>query len=169
MADSTTPTSSSETQVYLGVAIEINNKVITLEPKKAISNIKQYGLEVGLPKGTTVNLGTVGNGIDSILGTISQGTTLPKKEDVPQVLQSTWETLTNAEITITSFHVMIPGTETKIPNTQTKETTTRFTAGLSATWEGDKGHLVGTVNIKGIYVEVSNEKPSIDTVIAPSG
>lgn len=150
------------TQVFLGVGIQLGEKTFFLEPKKAISDIKKYGLEIGLPEGQTIQLGSVRTGVNGILDTISPGTRLPEKAAVPEMLQSGWDTLLSAEIAVTDFHVKVPGTESKIPGTEQQQTTTQFTVGLSATWQGDKGKLFGNVKLRGIFVTVSNEKVAVD-------
>ena len=152
-----------KTQVFLGVSIQLGTEIFYLEPKKAISDAQKYGMEIGLPEGKTIDLGTVGEGIDSILDTISPGTKLPSQDKVPPQLQSAFKTLTSANISITDFHVKVPGSETKTSD-GSLETHAYYTVGLSATWDGDHGHLFGNVSIKGIFVKVSNEEVAIDPV-----
>lgn len=160
----TVPLVPLTTQVFLGVGIQLGDETFFLEPKKAISDIKKYGLEVGLPEGKIIPLGSVQSGVNGILDTISPGTRLPTKEQVPTMLQSGWDALLSAEIAVTDFHVKVPGSETKIPGTAIKQETTQFTVGLSATWQGDKGTLFGNVKLRGIFVKVSNELVAVDPV-----
>ena len=154
------------TQVFLGVAIQLGKETFYLEPKKAISDTKKYGMEIGLPKDKIINLGTVKDGVDSILKTISgsSNTKLPTEQEVPDLLKPTFRMISSAEISITDFHVKVPGTETKTPDGKSPETTTYYTVGLSATWDGDHGKLFGDVSLKGIFVKVSNEEVAIDPV-----
>ena len=46
-----------QTKIYLGVAIELAGKTISLEPKNAIQELKTKGIEVELPPGERVYLG----------------------------------------------------------------------------------------------------------------
>ncbi|NEO48417.1 MAG: hypothetical protein F6K55_31625, partial [Moorea sp. SIO4A3] len=60
----------ADTKVFFGVSLELAGKTISLEPKNAINEIKEKGIEVELPAGERVYLGTVGTSLGSIIGTL---------------------------------------------------------------------------------------------------
>jgi hypothetical protein len=77
---SETQPTATETKIYFGVALELAGKVISLEPKNAINELKEKGIEVELPPGERVYLGTVGQSLNSILqtlGAVEAGKPLP--------------------------------------------------------------------------------------------
>ncbi|AOY81738.1 hypothetical protein BJP36_19315 [Moorena producens JHB] len=60
----------SDTKVFFGVSLELAGKTISLEPKNAITELKEKGIEVELPAGERVYLGTVGTSLSSLLTTL---------------------------------------------------------------------------------------------------
>lgn len=155
------------TSVKLGVAFDLNGTPVTLEPKEAIDDIKQKGIELELPK--RLELGKVGDGVDSILKQLGSNYRLNQetpseagvqiisiKEKLPDFspLQNAYGKVETATLSVEKFHAKIPGqTDTKNGQTETK-----YTIGLSATWQLD-GPETG-LTLTGIYFEVSNEGTS---------
>ena len=156
-----------EPAAFLGIVVNVDGKDISLAPKTAISNIARDGIDVGLPEGKSVALGSTENGINGILkaftGSRPNGDPVVKLPDVKELpdfepLQKAYAVFLKAQLTIEDFHVKIPGTATKIPGTEALDKNKYYTVGLSATWDGDDGKLFGDISIKGIYLEVSNER-----------
>ncbi|EGJ29885.1 MULTISPECIES: hypothetical protein [Moorena] len=169
----------SETKVFFGVSLELAGKTISLEPKNAISELKEKGIEVELPAGERVYLGTVGTSIGSIMSTLgvddtsfivskeeadndSSGTLTEgaiKSDFLPDiaVLQNAADLVLEAGLYVDEFHVRIPGAATS--GTVTKEKTA-YTVGLSAEWQDDAGQLIDglELKLKGVYFKVSNEE-----------
>jgi hypothetical protein len=174
MAESGTPPTSetkTKTKVYFGVALELAGKTIALEPKNAINELKTKGIEVELPPGERVYLGTVGNSLKKILGTLgvpdgdidsfldSEGKL--KADALPDIaaLKKATGLVLGAGLFVDQFHVKIPGTAATLPGGASKEKTS-YTVGLSAEWLEDAGNLIDGLDLKlrGIYLKVSNEE-----------
>ncbi|NEO68808.1 hypothetical protein [Moorena sp. SIO3H5] len=167
----------SETKVFFGVSLELAGKTISLEPKNAISELKEKGIEVELPAGERVYLGTVGTSIGSIMSTLGVEDTsfIVTDKDVEAddtltegaikasflpdiaVLQNAADLVLEAGLYVDEFHVRIPGAATS--GTVTKEKTA-YTVGLSAEWQDDAGQLIDGLDLKlkGVYFKVSNEE-----------
>jgi hypothetical protein len=175
MADEIVP--ASQTKVYLGIALELAGKVIALEPKNAIQELKTKGLEVELPPGERVYLGTVGESLVSIFGTLGVEeetigtflhTTEPnrgklKEDELPDIsaLKNAANLVFDAGLYVDAFHVRIPGsaTTTGTPGSPAPKEKTAYTVGLSAEWQGDAGRLIDGIDLKlrGLYFKVSNQ------------
>ena len=158
------------TKVFFGVSLELAGKVISLEPKNAISEIKTKGIEVELPPGERVYLGTVGSSLNSIMTTLGVDDKIDsfldpttgalKKEALPdiQALQDAVGTVVEAGLYIDEFHVRIPGSSASVNSKITKDKTA-YTVGLSAEWQEDSGDLIQGLQLKlrGVYFKISNE------------
>ncbi|EKV02709.1 hypothetical protein Lepto7375DRAFT_4971 [Leptolyngbya sp. PCC 7375] len=158
---------AAESKVFFGVVLELDGQEIALQPQNAITEIKEKGIEVGLPAGERVVLGTVGERLKGILealgvddisflkadGTLDE-TQLP---DIPAI-QTAVNLLTQANLAIEDFHLRIPPTGTSATAPSKEETA--YTVGLSATWTGDAGTLIESLDLKlkGLYFKVSNEE-----------
>ncbi|NEO15779.1 MULTISPECIES: hypothetical protein [Moorena] len=167
----------ADTKVFFGVSLELAGKTISLEPKNAINEIKEKGIEVELPAGERVYLGTVGTSLGSIIGTLGveadfivtadeaaqSGGTLKEGAIDPDVLpditvlQNAANLLLEAGLYVDEFHVRIPGAAT---NGTVAKDKTAYTVGLSAEWQDDAGKLIDGLDLKlrGIYFKVSNEE-----------
>ena len=167
----------SDPKVFFGVSLELAGKTISLEPKNAIEDLKEKGIEVELPAGERVYLGTVGTSIGTIIetlgvqadfivtekeatdsgGTLTEGAI--KSDFLPNidVLQDAAELVLEAGLYVDEFHVRIPGAATS--GTVTKEKTA-YTVGLSAEWQDDAGQLIDGLDLKlkGVYFKISNEE-----------
>ncbi len=154
----------ADVNVKLGVAFDLNGTAIALEPKEAINEIKTKGIELQLPQ--KVELGQVGNGIDSILSKLGSAQTVSGiKEQLRdfEPLTKVYDKVTEAILSVEKFHAKIPGSdyldEKKKTDTNYKLSSKdyKYTIGLSATWPvtGDEQGLTLT----GIYFEASNEQP----------
>lgn len=174
----------AETKVYFGVALELAGKTIALEPKNAIDEIKTKGIEVELPPGERVYLGTVGQSLGQIFGTlgVEQATTDKflnadgslKESELPDIpaLKKAAGLVLDAGLFVDEFHVRIPGTAAgttpTLPagtppapgSTGAAKEKTAYTVGLSAEWQADAGNLIDGLDLKlrGIYFKVSNEE-----------
>ncbi|AOX01286.1 hypothetical protein BJP34_19240 [Moorena producens PAL-8-15-08-1] len=167
----------TKTKVFFGVSLELAGKIISLDPKNAIDEIKEKGIEVELPAGERVYLGTVGTSFNTILqtlGAVDEGETASflntdgtlNTEELPDitVLQNAANLLVEAGLYVDEFHVRIPGStanETVSENTTVvKKDKTAYTVGLSAEWQDDAGQLIDGLDLKlrGIYFKVSNEE-----------
>lgn len=183
----TPPVTPPATKVYFGIALELAGKTISLEPKNAITEIREKGIEVELPPGERVYLGTVGSSLESIfsaLGVDEINKFLVTKEDVksnsalvlgsikqdvlPDItaLKTAANLVLEAGLFVDEFHVRIPGsgaTAATAPAdgaiTAANKAKTAYTVGLSAEWQGDAGNLIDSLQLKlkGIYFKVSNE------------
>ncbi|NEP53520.1 MAG: hypothetical protein F6K65_33865, partial [Moorea sp. SIO3C2] len=111
----------SETKVFFGVSLELAGKTISLEPKNAITELKEKGIEVELPPGERVYLGTVGSSLNSIMSTLGVSSTEIdsfldpttgelKADALPDitVLQNASNVLVEAGLYVDEFHVRIP-------------------------------------------------------------
>lgn len=171
-----------KTNVRLGVTFDLNGETIALEPKQAITEIKQKGIDLELPK--RMVLGQVGKNVDAIFTQLGSKMTVEEiKGNLPEFtpLTALYDKVTEATLSVERFHAKIPGdgTETKLPGdekiekpdpvkktvngTEAKPEAKKpilYTIGLSATWELD-GTETG-LTLTGIYFEVSNEKPVLD-------
>ncbi|MDJ0589440.1 MAG: hypothetical protein QNJ72_05490 [Pleurocapsa sp. MO_226.B13] len=160
---------TNQTKVYFGLVFDVDGKEVSLEPTTAINEIKENGIECGLPDNTKVSLGRAGDRINGILKTFGTDSTIPTtdeeiNETLPEIdaLKTAYKKVVDAVLTIEDFHVKIPGSKAKAIN---PNSSTLYTIGLSATWPeipdtaadaGDTG--VGSLALKGIYLTVSNEK-----------
>ncbi|NEQ45858.1 MAG: hypothetical protein F6K00_20870 [Leptolyngbya sp. SIOISBB] len=169
----TTSTTATETKVYFGVALELAGKVIALEPKNAINELKEKGIEVELPPGERVYLGTVGQSLNSILqtlGAVEDGETASfltedgklNEDELPDIsaLKTAANLVVDAGLYVDAFHVRIPGSAAPAGGTgpATKDKTA-YTVGLSAEWVEDAGQLIEGLDLKlrGVYFKVSNQ------------
>ena len=166
------PTATT-TKVYFGVALELAGKVISLEPKNAINEIKEKGIEVELPPGERVYLGTVGNSLNSILqtlGAVENGETASflnsngtlKEGELPNIaaLKTAANLVVDAGLYVDAFHVRIPGSAASEGTASTAaKDKTAYTVGLSAEWQEDAGQLIEGLDLKlrGVYFKVSNQ------------
>ncbi|NET67258.1 MAG: hypothetical protein F6K63_23870 [Moorea sp. SIO1G6] len=167
----------SETKVFFGVSLELAGKTISLEPKNAITEIKEKGIEVELPAGERVYLGTVGTSLNSILqtlGAVDPDTTASflnadgtlNSDELPDitVLQNAASVLVEAGLYVDEFHVRIPGSSASTINDQgnkvVDKTKTAYTVGLSAEWQENSGQLIDGLDLqlKGVYFKISNEE-----------
>ena len=174
-----------DTKVFFGVSLELAGKTISLEPKNAITEIKEKGIEVELPPGERVYLGTVGSSLNSIMGTLGVDSAeidsfldadgSLKQDALPEisVLQNAANLLVEAGLYVDEFHIRIPGSSANenetVTDQNTNETTTTtvvkkektaYTVGLSAEWQDDAGQLIDGLDLqlKGVYFKVSNEE-----------
>lgn len=111
----------AETKIYFGVALELAGKTIALEPKNAIDEIKQKGIEVGLPPGERVYLGTVGQSLGKIFASLGVGPETTdkflnadgslKESELPDItaLKTAAKLVLEAGLFVDEFHVKIPG------------------------------------------------------------
>ena len=172
-AKDTTIATTNQTKVYFGLVFDVDGKEVSLEPTTAINDIKENGIECGLPANTTVSLGRAGDRINGILKTFGTDSTIPTTDKeieatLPDIeaLQTAYKKVVDAVLTIEDFHVKIPGSKAKAIN---PNASTLYTIGLSATWpeipknedntppaSGETG--VGSLALKGIYLTVSNEQ-----------
>lgn len=144
------------TNVKLGVAFDLNGEAIALEPKQALSEIKEKGIDLELPQRAV--LGRAGDGLDGILkqlGSDETVTTIKGKLPDFEALTKAYEKVADATLNVEQFHAKIPGTIDK----QKGQTSILYTIGLSATWELD-GTETG-LTLTGIYFEASNEQPAL--------
>ncbi|NEP36388.1 hypothetical protein [Moorena sp. SIO3B2] len=167
----------SETKVFFGVSLELAGKTISLEPKNAITELKEKGIEVELPPGERVYLGTVGSSLNSIMSTLGVSSTEIdsfldpttgelKADALPDitVLQNAANLLVEAGLYVDEFHVRIPGSSASSTdasgNKVVDKTKTAYTVGLSAEWQEDSGQLIDGLDLKlrGVYFKVSNEE-----------
>lgn len=178
MADTANLATTNKTKVYFGLVFDVDGKEVSLEPTTAINEIKENGIECGLPANTAVSLGRAGDRINGILETFGTDSTIPTTdgeidETLPDIeaLKTAYKKVVDAVLTIEDFHVKIPGSKAKEIATQMQqEASTLYTIGLSATWptpertdnENDDTPAsetgVGSLALKGIYLTVSNEQ-----------
>lgn len=164
----------TKTKLFFGVAVELGGKVISLEPKNAIQDLKTKGIEVDLPPGERVYLGTAGNslksifetlGVDSISTYIDDNGNL-KESELPDIapLREAAKIVSSAGLYIEEFHIRIPGKAPGEPASsskiQNKKESTAYTVAVSAEWKDDKGKLIEGLNLqlRGLYFKVSNEE-----------
>jgi hypothetical protein len=174
---SLTQNTPPSTKVYFGVALELAGKTIALEPKNDITKLREKGIEVELPPGERVYLGTVGSSLVTIFDTLGvEATTVGeflettgtdkgklKADALPDIaaLKRATSLVLDAGLFVDEFHVKIPGSAPKGTGTAavaSKEKTT-YTVGLSAEWQEDAGQLIEGLDLKlrGVYFRVSNE------------
>jgi len=137
---------------YMGVVLEINGKEIALEPKTAITNIKQTGLEAGLPAGTEVHLGSIAGGLEGFIQKIDTSFKLPPKTDIPGPLQGMYGALTSVELTVNDLYVNIPPTAEK----GKPQASTGYRLGLYVGWP-EPQTLVGDLKLKGFSIKIENK------------
>ncbi|MEG4144667.1 hypothetical protein [Microcoleus sp. Pol12B5] len=163
MATTPTITKTPTTKVKLGVTFDLNGEPIALQPKEAIDQIKEKGIELTLPQ--KVKLGKAGDGINSILENLKSDYRVSVvegkkniKEQLPafKILTDTYDKVMTAELSVEKFHVKIPGSGTV-------EKSTLYTIGLSAVWgKSDQGTDLSGLTLTGIYLEISNEETSTE-------
>lgn len=172
MTDPAPATTTTTADVYFGLVFELQGekgpKEIVLEPKTAVNNIKEYGIECTLPE--RVSLGTVGSNIDAVLQSI--GSKMNNEKIKKQVndagisaLSGVYDKVSSAVLSIEQFHIKIPGSiekEAAKVNASQPAPVTKYTVGVSATWPKESGppkssDLPGTLTLRGIYLTVSNE------------
>ena len=174
----------TKTKVFFGVSLELAGKTISLEPKNAIDEIKEKGIEVELPAGERVYLGTVGTSLINIMGTlgvaldpddnennfiltedteidgriVEKGSINPTLLPDIDVLEQAANLVLEAGLYVDEFHVRIPGAATE--NGKVAQDKTAYTVGLSAEWQDDAGQLIEGLDLKlrGIYFKISNEE-----------
>ena len=160
------------THVKLGVTFNLNNKTISLKPTEAINEIAEKGIELKLPPEERIELGTAGEGMDSILtqlGSIYRTVKPTSPEDGKEYivdklptfdpLTKAYQKVVTAHLNIEKFHAQIPGSKTMKAGTTTQETEIKYTIGLSATWPPEEQNSPDTgLTLTGIYFEVSNEE-----------
>lgn len=158
MAATTTAkeTQTRDSNVYVGVALDVNNRTVELAPTTPINQISKYGLELELPE--NLYLGKLQAGINALVGQFSPGFKFEEYEQqaagIP-ALQNIIKKVGNAEITIQDLHLKIP------PDNQ-KESGNLYTVAMSATWseaeaQADKLADGFNLTLKGLYVMVTNE------------
>jgi len=159
-----------QTKIYLGVAIELAGKTIYLEPKNAIQELKTKGIEVELPPGERVYLGTAGGSLKSIFSTLgvdelddyiddNGNLVVNQLPDVPP-LRKAAEIVSSARLYVDAFHLRIPGSaDPDDPKIQNTKESTAYTVAVSAEWKDNQGELISGLDLqlKGIYFKVSNE------------
>ncbi len=149
---------SPHTDVYLGLVFDYNGTKIPLEPKSAINDIKEKGLECGLPGGQRIAIGSLANGLKTLQADFGIDTSAVTDSDgnlaipVPG-LSNVFKQIMLAQLAVESFHLKIPGTAAP------QGTPTLYTLGLSATWPQGTGDLIPGMHLQllGIYFKVSNE------------
>ena len=110
------------TAVRLGLTFDLNGTPVALEPKQALSEIKEKGFEVELPR--RLDLGTAGDGVNSILKQLGSDYRVTKitgeesgktiiREKIPDVplLLDLYDKVTSARLGVEKFHVKVPGDE----------------------------------------------------------
>jgi len=112
-----------DTDIYVGVSLELNKQTLVLAPKTPINNYKTQGLELELPD--NVFLGNVGDAMDAIMAELQPGESSSKLKvaditktcnEIP-VLKGVVNKLTEANLTLGKFHVkMYPKEENKTPD-----------------------------------------------------
>lgn len=167
-ADNDHPAAASKTDVSLGIVLEINDKIIPLRPKTALNRIKTDGIEVGLPAGLRVDLGPIGEDIDTIIQMFdsdwADGTLSNKLSSLPEPLDTIAEKVVNAHFSIEAFHLSIkPNTPGDSATLKTDESIKSFTLGMSLTWDPNASDAkaqppeLGGVKLRGIFLTLSNE------------
>ncbi len=162
----------SPTKVYFGVSLELNGKVISLEPKNAIQELKTKGIEVELPPGERVYLGTAGDSLKSIFNTlgvddlddyINDDGTL-NEQQLPDIapLRTAARIVSSAGLYVEEFHLRIPGANPAGSNPseiQNTKESTAYTVAVSAEWKDGQGRLIEGLDLqlRGLYFKVSNE------------
>lgn len=158
MASTTTAkeTQTRDSNVYVGIALDVNNRTVELAPTTPINRIDEYGLELELPE--NLYLGQLQSGIDALVGQFSPGFKFKDYEEqaagIP-ALQNIIKKVGTAEITIQDLHL-------KIPPEKKKEDGSLYTLAMSATWpvdaKADKLADGGfNLTLRGLYVMVTNE------------
>ena len=95
--------------VKLGFVLEINGQEIALEPRTAVDAIGA-GIEVGLPAGTEVRLGSAAGGLQSFVSAISKAfgggdVTLPT---LPSPLDQATDYVSHLDVTINDLWIRFP-------------------------------------------------------------
>lgn len=152
-----------KSNVYVGVALDVNKRTVELAPTTPINRISEEGLELELPE--NLYLGKLADGIDALVSQFSPGFEFAKyekdAEGIP-ALQNIIKKVGNAEITIQDLHLKIP------PDTN-KDAENCYTVAMSATWPetgATPEQLAKGFNLtlKGLYLMVTNEtKDEIET------
>jgi hypothetical protein len=172
MPDDNSPVPAT-TKVYFGVSLELNGTVISLEPKNAIQDLKTKGIEVELPPGERVYLGTAGGSLKSIFNTlgvddlddyVNDDGTL-NEQQLPDIapLRTAARIVSSAGLYVEEFHLRIPGrnpTNTANPDAiQNTKDSTAYTVAVSAEWKDGQGRLIEGLDLqlRGLYFKVSNQ------------
>ena len=185
--DATKKEDTNKSKIYFGVSLELAGKVISLEPKNAIDELVEKGIEVELPPGERVYLGTAGENVRKILDTfgvddegseteryiLPSGNLNPDKLPDVKALRDVANIVTNAQLYIDEFHIRIPGKGAKAEGNppagdskkiQNNKESTAYTIALSAEWKSDEAgtgqELISGFNglkLRGIYLKVTNE------------
>lgn len=177
MVDSANPTGNTQTgkqtKLFFGVSIELGGKVISLEPKNAIQDLKTKGIEVDLPPGERVYLGTAGDSLKSIFNTLGVDSVDSYIDDngnlvvteLPDIapLRTAASIVSSAELYVEEFHIRIPGKEDPSASSdaiQNTKSSTAYTVAVSAEWKDNQGQLIDGLDLqlRGIYFKVSNEE-----------
>lgn len=136
---------------YLGVVLEIGGKEVALEPKTAINRIKEEALEVELPKGTEVQLGSIAGGLEGFAKSVYPGFKLPAKDDLPlEGLRGVYGVLTTAELTINDIYLKIPAEK------DSKGMPISYRLGIYVGWQ-EPVNLVGSLRLKGFSVRIEQD------------
>lgn len=174
--------SQAAPDVYFGVAFQLNNREIALEPLTAINKIRENGLECRLNepvefgeigenlRSLLVDLGVSENSLSSIF--VDDGVDEnnqptykinPDLEDLP-VIGKVVTILLDADVTLEQFYL-------RIPPAAARNAPIRYTVGMSAMWDvaSGEGKLFGNLYLKGLYLKVSNEDLIIDPPPLGSG
>ncbi|GEM_PF-1689560 len=152
-------TQGRSANVYLGMALEINNRAVELAPITPINKIDEMGLELELPD--NLYLGKLKDGIDALVKQFSPDFKFDeckeKAKDIP-ALQNIIAKVGDAEITIQDLHIKIPP---KPKAEGDKKPDNLYTVALAATWPkavGEPESLGGfNITLRGLYVMVTNE------------
>lgn len=151
--------------VKLGVIVEFGEQKIPLRPKAAISEVKEKGIEVALPDGLRVDLGTLKslvkggeNGLQELIKKFDSefklGTFPPP--DVPAPFKKILEGLLDAHFSVEAFHIKLtpPRTGDSAAKTNWDK---KYTIGLSLTWPTPPAAEGLPIHLEGIFLTVTNE------------
>lgn len=149
-----------DTDIYVGVSLELNKQTIVLAPKTPINQYKTQGLELELPD--NVFLGNVGDAMDAIIAELQPGASSEKVKvanitktcnEIP-VLKGVVNKLTKADLTLGKFHIKLyPEAQNKKPD---------YTVAMLATWRDEEDAQQPqaggfSFKIKGLFVMLTNE------------
>jgi hypothetical protein len=155
-------------EIKFGVVLEINGKLIPLEPVSAINKIKQEGIEVGLPPGMRVDLGEIGDTVDEVIKIFDDDWgTAPNtvkdqlaSTDLPDPVQAIANKLLSARFAVEALHMKMKPTAPDGSGTWEK----KYTLGMSLTWDPNatsddaKPPELAGVGLRGIYLTFTNEE-----------
>lgn len=125
----------------IGLVFVIEGHRIVLSPTEAarraakdcettLKNLQENGLEMELPAGKVVHLGTVGATIQKVLQLFKAD--MPDVESLPPGVKEVFKNVAQSKVTITELFIKIPGT-----NKTTEKKTVRL--GIYATFPGEIG------------------------------